>query len=129
MKARILIVEDHALNRRLLRVLLESRGHMVLEAATCEEARAGFRDAAPDLVLMDIQIPGCDGEILLREIRGDPALAGLKVIAVTASAMRGDRERFLAMGFDDYLSKPIDTRKFGPDIEAHLVEKGGGGVS
>ena len=125
MKARILIVEDHALNRRLARVLLESRGHVVLEATTCAEARAGFHDAAPDLVLMDSQIPGCDGETLLKEIRGDPALAGLKVIAVTAAAMAGDRERFLAMGFDDYISKPIDTRTFGQDIEAHLVEKAG----
>ena len=125
MKARILIVEDHALNRRLARFVLESRGHVVLEAATCEEARAMFRGAAPDLVLMDIQMPDCDGEALLREIRGNPALAGLKVIAVTASAMRGDQQRFLAMGFDDYISKPIDTRTFGQDIEAHLVEKAG----
>lgn len=123
MGARILVVEDHPLNLQLVRDILEYRGHTVDSAGSVDAARERLREARPDLVLLDIQLPGGGGEALLRELRGSPALAHLPVIAVTALAMEGDRERLLAAGFDGYLSKPIDTRTFGPAVEAFLQRK------
>lgn len=118
-RARILVVEDNPSNRLLVRDLLTFRGHEVIEAATAEEARVRFHPP-PDLVLMDLQIPGDDGESLLKEIRQHPELATVPVIVVTASAMAGDRERLLEAGFNDYMSKPIDTRAFAAAVETHL---------
>ena len=112
MGARILVVEDNALNMQLVRDILEFHGHSVDEATSVEEGALKFKMTPPDLVLLDIQIPGGGGESLLRRIREDPAGARLPVIAVTASAMQGDKERLLAAGFDGYMSKPIDTREF-----------------
>lgn len=121
MSARILVVEDNLLNLQLVRDILEYRGHDIEVATTVQEARARLRSARPDLVLLDIQLPGGGGELLLREIRASAALADLPVIAVTSQAMEGDRERLLAAGFDAYLSKPIDTRTFGPTVESFLA--------
>lgn len=115
---RVLVVEDNALNRRLVQALLERRLHIVIEAGSVDEGRRRLREGRPDVAILDIHIPGGGGELLLMEIRGDPALASLPCIAVTASAMQGDRERFLAAGFDGYLSKPIDTKTFCDDVEA-----------
>lgn len=122
-RARIAVIEDNALNRRLVRDVLEHRGHEVLEAATIEEARALLRAATPDLVLLDVQVPGGGGELLLREIREAAALPRVPVIAVTAFAMEGDRGRLLAAGFDGYISKPIEVRVFGAQVEAFLTEE------
>lgn len=116
---RILVVEDNALNRRLVRDLLVHRGHEVIEATNVAEARARLREV-PDLVLMDLQLPGGSGEVVLADIRADETLRALPVIVVTASAMAGERERLLAAGFDAYLSKPIDTRTFGTVVENFL---------
>jgi CheY-like chemotaxis protein len=113
----ILLVEDNVLNRRLAEVALEARGHHVRQADSVDAARASLDQLLPDVVLMDIEIPGGGGEALLREIRGQPARAHLPIIAVTALAMQGDRERLLRAGFDGYISKPIDVRSFGPEIE------------
>jgi two-component system cell cycle response regulator DivK len=118
-RARILIVEDNPINRRLVHDLLVLRGHEVVEAASVEEARERLGEA-PDLVLMDLQIPGGGGERMLDEIRADPSREHLPVIVVTAAAMRGDRERLLRAGFDAYVSKPIDIMTFGPMIEGFL---------
>lgn len=128
MGARILVVEDHPLNRKLVRDILEHRGHEIIEATSVAEGRERLREARPDLVLLDVHMPGGGGEILLAEIRSspDPALARLPVLAVTALAMRGDRERLLRAGFDGYFSKPIDTRRFGPEVEAFLPTGGKG---
>ncbi|HEX9602744.1 MAG TPA: response regulator [Myxococcales bacterium] len=117
---RFLVVEDNPLNRRLIRDILRHRGHEVVEAESVDEGRIELRRQAVDVVLLDIQIPGGGGEQLLRELRGDPAVRHLPVVAVTAFAMRGDRERLLALGFNGYLSKPIDTRTFGADVERYL---------
>ena len=122
--ARILVVEDNALNLQLVRDILEYRGHEIESATTVQEARDQLRSRRPDLVLLDIQLSGGGGETLLREIRGNVDLAGLPVVAVTAFAMEGDRERLLGAGFDGYLSKPIDTRTFGPAVEKFLNGKG-----
>lgn len=116
--ARILVVEDNPLNMRLARDLLEYRGHVIDTALDAREAVERLQAATPDIVLLDIEIPGGGGEQLLRNIRKQPEWAHLPIIAVTALAMEGDRERLLAAGFDAYISKPIDTRAFGPTIES-----------
>jgi len=120
---RILVVEDNALNLRLIRDLLELNGHEVVEAINVDEGRIELERAAPDGVLLDIGIPGGGGETLLREIRRHPKLAALPVIAVTAFAMQGDRERLLNAGFNAYVSKPINTYTFVRDIEIVLKTK------
>lgn len=121
--ARILIVEDNPLNRLLVHDILELRGHHVIEAATVDEARQALDRECPDLLLLDVQIPGGGGEVLIREVRQRPELADLPIVAVTSLAMPGDRERLLNMGFQGYLSKPIDTRTFGPAIESYLKNR------
>lgn len=121
MSRKILLVEDNDLNMRLLRDILEARGHVVLCASGVEDARKCFAEASIDLVLMDIQIVGGRGEDLLREIRAVRRFDGVPVIAVTAYAMDGDRARFLSLGFDEYVSKPIDTRAIGPLVDRYLA--------
>jgi CheY-like chemotaxis protein len=121
--ARILVVEDDDWSRRIVVELLEMRGHEVVEASDAATARAGLT-SEPDLVLLDIQFPGGNGIEFLGEVRANQALAKLPVIALTASAMRGDRERFLRQGFTAYLSKPIDVKSFGPTIESYLGGRG-----
>jgi CheY-like chemotaxis protein len=118
--ARILIVEDNPLNRLLIHDILELRGHEVLEAATVDEARRALASVRPDLLLLDVQIPGGGGEAIIREVRSRADLNDLPIIAVTSLAMPGDRERLLSIGFQGYLSKPIDTRTFGAAIESYL---------
>jgi CheY-like chemotaxis protein len=120
--ARILIVEDNPLNRLLIHDLLVLRGHEVLEAATVDEALAVLADAdlLPDMLLLDVQIPGGGAEAIIREVQRRPELSALPIVAVTSLAMPGDRERLLSIGFQGYLSKPIDTRTFGAAIETYL---------
>jgi CheY-like chemotaxis protein len=117
--ARILVVEDDEWSRRIVVDLLEMRGHEVIVASDAAGARSQLA-AVPALVLLDIHIPGGGGEAVLAEIRATPQLAGLPVIALTASAMAGDRERFLRQGFTAYMSKPINVKLFGPTIESYL---------
>lgn len=117
---RILLVEDNAINRQLAHDILEHAGFEIVEATNVDEGRAQLRERVPHLVVMDVQIPGGGGELLLREIRADARTAGLPVVAVTAFAMDGDRERLLAAGFNGYVSKPIDTRGFAATIASFL---------
>ena len=107
---RILVVEDNPLNLKLVRDVLTASGYDVVEAQTGEDGVNLAADCAPDLVLMDLQLPGIDGYEALRLIRGDPRIAEVPVVAVTAFAMREDRERTARAGFDGYLSKPISVR-------------------
>jgi CheY-like chemotaxis protein len=118
--ARILVVEDNPLNRQLVHDILELRGHTISEAATVDEACAALDRERPDLLLLDVQIPGGGGEAVIREVRQRPELASIPIVAVTSLAMPGDRERLLSIGFQGYLSKPIDTRTFGAAIESYL---------
>jgi CheY-like chemotaxis protein len=104
-----LIVEDNAVNRELLSELLQSRGYAVAEASDGQEALEKIRERKPDVILLDLNMPVLDGFATLRKIRVDPQSAGLPVLAVTASAMRGDKEKALEAGFDGYLSKPIQS--------------------
>jgi two-component system cell cycle response regulator DivK len=118
--ANILIVEDNDLNLRLARDLLEYRGHQVSAAMSADQCRAALRGPLPDVVLMDMRLGAVSGETLLHELRADPRLAPLPVLAVTAQAMQGDRERLLAAGFDGYVAKPLDIETFGPTVESFV---------
>ena len=104
--ATLAVVEDNADNRLLLQAILGD-DHTLVEYENGADALAGLTLARPDLVLLDISLPGMDGTEVLRRIRADAALKTLPVIALTAHAMSGDREKFLAAGFDDYVTKPI----------------------
>jgi CheY-like chemotaxis protein len=123
-RARILVVEDNPLNRLLLHDILELRGHEVIEASNVDEALPLLDSANLDLVLLDVQIPGGGGEAVVKEVRRRADLAHLPIVAVTSLAMPGDRERLLGSGFQGYLSKPIDTRTFGPTVESFLRSPG-----
>jgi CheY-like chemotaxis protein len=117
--AKILVVEDDPWSQRIFVELLEMRGHDVLAADTVGSARVQL-EKAPEIVLLDIHVPGGGGEALLREIRASDAGARLPVIALTASAMAGDRERFVRQGFTAYMAKPIDVASFGPTVEHYV---------
>ena len=105
---RILVVEDNEKNMKLFRDVLQATGYRTLEATTGGEAVELAAEHAPDLVLMDIQLPDIDGVEALRRLRADERTASIPVLALTAQAMQGDRERFLAAGFDGYVSKPVN---------------------
>lgn len=119
--ARILIVEDNPRNMKLARDVLDHHGYRILQAADAEEGLVLARAEHPSLILMDVQLPGMDGLAALEELRGDPETARIPVVALTAFAMRSDRERFLAAGFDGYLEKPIDVASFPRQIAALLA--------
>ena len=116
---RILVVEDNEKNMKLFRDVLAATGYRTLEATTGSEAIDMASEHTPDLVLMDIQLPDLDGVQALRRLRADERTAGIPVLALTAQAMRGDRERFLAAGFDGYLSKPVDVRELIGTVREH----------
>lgn len=105
----VLIVEDNALNMKLLRDVLAAKGYATLEATTGARAIELALRHVPHVILMDVQLPDADGVEVLRHIRTDARTAFLPVVAVTAQAMDGDRDRFLRAGFDEYLPKPIDV--------------------
>lgn len=117
---KVLIAEDHPVNRELLRELLELRGYTVLEACDGQEALRMIEQAQPELLLLDIGMPGMDGFAVVRKIRENPRLALLPVVAVTAYAMRGDQERILSAGFDGYLSKPINPSSLIQELDRLL---------
>lgn len=117
---KVLIAEDNAVNRELLRELLEARGYVMVEASDGEEALTVIEQTQPDILLLDIGMPKLDGFAVMRKIRQNPRLAPLPVVAVTAYAMKGDRERILNAGFDGYLSKPVNSRSLGEEIDRLL---------
>jgi len=116
----VLVAEDNPVNCELLRELLEARGYSVIEAPDGQEALRMMAQSHPDIVLLDIGMPVLDGFAVIRKIRENPSLATLPVLAVTAYAMRGDRENVMNAGFDGYLSKPINARALGNEIERLL---------
>ena len=111
MPQKILIVEDNDKNRELLMDILTFHGYEVYEAANGQEGVSQARALMPDLILTDIQMPIMDGMTAVGILRRDPATSGLKIIALTSFAMRGDEARFMEAGFDGYLTKPINTRE------------------
>ena len=106
----ILMVEDNPLNAKLARDVLVATGYQMLESTTAEEGLALARERRPDLILMDIRLPGMDGATAVRELKGDPATRHIPVVAMTASVMPAEREDFLAAGFDGYQAKPISVK-------------------
>jgi two-component system, cell cycle response regulator DivK len=116
---RVLVVEDNERNMKLFRDVLAASGYRTLEATTGSQAVELARRHIPDVVLMDVQLPDLDGVEALRRIRTDARTAFVPVVAVTAQAMDGDRERFLRAGFDDYLSKPVDVMKLLGVVREH----------
>lgn len=121
--SRIVLVEDNDKNMKLARDLLVYKGHAVFEATTGEDAVATTIKELPDLVLMDIQLPGIDGIEALRQIRSDNKTARIPIVALTASVMANDRDRFDKAGFDGFIAKPIDVKSFANDIAA-LISRG-----
>jgi len=119
---KIALVEDNPDNRLLVRAILEDL-YEIVEYETGNDALTGLQQERPDLVLLDISLPGMDGTEVLRHIRADDGLKDLPVIALTAHAMAGDREKFLSAGFDDYLTKPIvDENVLINSIARHLAD-------
>jgi CheY-like chemotaxis protein len=107
----ILVVDDHPLNLELVTEILEASGHRVRQAGTAEDALAMIGADPPDLILMDIALPGMDGHAAVRRLKADPRTRAIPVVAVTSFAMSGDEQRAYASGFDGYLSKPIGARR------------------
>jgi two-component system cell cycle response regulator DivK len=120
--ARVLIVEDNAANMTLATFLLQSAGHSVLSAKDAETGLTMARSEQPDLVLMDIQLPGMDGLEATAILKGDQATRDIPVVALTALAMKGDEERIRAAGCDGYIAKPLAYRDFLATIATHLVK-------
>lgn len=120
MSPRVLVVEDNEDNRALVVKVLGRRGYEMVEAVGAEEALAAARAAPPDLVLMDLNLEGASGFEVARRLKAEPGLAALPVVALTAYAMVGDRERALAGGCDGYLAKPVDVRRLPEQVAAYL---------
>ncbi|MDY0191752.1 MAG: response regulator [Desulfuromonas sp.] len=116
----ILVVDDSTANRLMMRDILIYHGYDVLEAQTGEEGIQLVLEAKPEIVLMDIQMPVMDGVTATAKLRQNPDIGDLKIIAITSMAMKGDREKILAAGFDDYVAKPINTRELPLLINKHL---------
>ena len=119
---KILVVEDNPANMTLATFLLQSAGYTVLSATDAETGLTLARNEQPDLVLMDIQLPGMDGLTATALLKGDQATRAIPVIALTALAMKGDEERIRAAGCDGYIAKPLAYREFLATISAHLVK-------
>jgi two-component system cell cycle response regulator DivK len=119
----ILIVEDNEKNRKLARDVLQFHGYQTIEAETAEDGLRLAFESPPDLVLMDIQLPGMSGIEALAALRADPRTRRIRVIAVTASAMTQDRQKIVAAGFDGYQSKPINLKGF-TDAVRQAIEQG-----
>jgi len=120
---RILVVEDNPTNLKLVADLLEFEGYEILRAADADAAQAVVRSTPPDLILMDIALPGMDGLALTRLLKENDAAGRLTIVALTAFAMKGDEAKALAAGCDGYITKPIDTRRFPAMVAEFLAQK------
>ena len=120
----ILIIDDNVQNLKLARVILANEGYDVRTAADAEEALALLRTFRPHVILMDLQLPGMDGLQLTRQLKGDGATRGIRIIALTAYAMKGDEEKAFAAGCDGYVSKPIDTERLPEIVRSHVLGPG-----
>ena len=120
MNATVLVVDDNPTNLKLVSDVLEFDGYAVLQAADAEEARRVIGRTPPALILMDIALPGMDGLTLTRQLKADEATRNIRIVALTAFAMKGDDQKALAAGCDGYLTKPIDTRKLSGQVATWL---------
>lgn len=121
MKEKILLIEDNEQNRYLVTFLLESHGYTVIQASDGLAIELAGR-VQPHLILLDIQLPIMDGYAVARQLRNNPALANIPIVAVTSYAMTGDREKSIAAGCNGYIEKPINPETFVAEIERHLEE-------
>ncbi|MEP7369511.1 MAG: response regulator [Dermatophilaceae bacterium] len=121
----VLVVEDNEKNLKLARDVLEFAGFIVHAATSGEDAVVQAKTVMPDLILMDLQLPGIDGHEALSQLRGDPGTSDIPVVALTAFAMRQDRDKAFNAGFDGYLEKPISVRSFPDQVRAFLPSKEG----
>ena len=119
---KVLIVEDNPVNLRLAQFLLEKRGFIVRKAGSGPECLAAMTEELPDIVLMDIQLPGEDGLAVTRKIRSDPRMARVVIVALTAHAMAGDREKILGAGCDGYIPKPVDPQGLASEVARYLQQ-------
>ncbi len=124
---KILIIEDNSQNRYLVTFLLEQRGHQVVEATGGAEGIELAHQVRPELILLDIQLPGMDGYTVARILRQNPALQDVPIVAVTSYAMVGDRERVLAAGCSGYIEKPINPETFANEVEGYAKAQPSGG--
>jgi CheY-like chemotaxis protein len=124
MSGKILVVDDNATNLRLMRVVLETQNHQVYEAFDADQAVTLLERMVPDLILMDITMPGMDGLTLTRQLKANPRFKAIPIVAVSSLAMKGDDEKALAAGCDAYITKPIDTRR----LPAQVLEWLGSGA-
>jgi len=120
MAERVLIVDDNPTNLKLVAYLVKAQGYDVETAGDADAAVASIATKRPRLILMDLQLPGIDGLELTRRLKSDPATRDIKIVAVTAYAMKGDQEKALEAGCDDYVTKPIDTRALPQVIARHI---------
>ena len=116
----VLVVEDNLANQLLTTSVLIRDGFETVVADSAEDALVSIKARRPDLILLDVQLPGMDGLTFASSLRSVPEAAGVPVVALTSHAMRGDRERAIAAGCVGYLTKPIDTRTLGDELRAHL---------
>ena len=116
----ILIIEDNVKNLKLVRDVLQFHGYSTLEAETGEAGVALAREQRPALILMDVQLPGMDGRTALKTLKADTNTRHIPIIALTAFAMKGDRESLQTEGFDDYMAKPVDIKELPKMVERHL---------
>jgi CheY-like chemotaxis protein len=116
----ILVVDDNPTNLKLVSDVLAFDGYAVVQAADAEEAQRVIASTPPNLILMDIALPGMDGLALTRQLKADPATRDICVVALTAFAMKGDEEKAIAAGCDGYLTKPIDTRQLSAQVATWL---------
>lgn len=122
MSHRVLVIEDNVLNLELVTDLLEADGFIVSQAKTAEEGLRAAQQGIPDLVLMDLSLPGMDGLAATKLLKSDPATRHLPVVALTAHAMQGDETVAMHAGIDAYLTKPIDTRTFSQQLASILAK-------
>ncbi len=118
---KILIVDDNPTNLKLVAYLMRAKGYEVSTAIDADAAIANIRAQRPALILMDLQLPGIDGLELTRRLKADPETRDIIIVAVTAYAMKGDQDKAVAAGCDDYVTKPIDTRALPDTIARHLA--------
>ena len=119
--ARILLIEDNENNRYLASFLLEQRGHQVIHAETGPRGLQLAAENRPDLILLDVQLPGMDGHAVTRALKSDPSMRQIPVVAVTSYAMVGDRERCVEAGAEGYIEKPINPDSFVDEVERFLT--------
>jgi CheY-like chemotaxis protein len=122
-RALILIIDDNPTNLKLAAEILEMEGHTVMKAVDAEDAIRLLRNIKPDLVLMDIALPGMDGLALTRQLRADRSFQKIPIVALSASAMKGDEQKALDAGCDGFITKPIDTRLFATQLRSYFRQR------